>query len=218
MAGRGVAARVADRRGHVLSRSRIPRLDRRRAQHRWLSACSAFRPGAPADVVVPQVLVRKFADGTAAVTVCGDVDDAAVDRHAHAAPRRRCAVRRAIGSNPASTSTTIWPPSSRHATPSAPERSTKAVIARPIVVHSSEPIDVHAVLRRLRSQLRVELPVLDRRLHRCLPRAPRGSRRHRSCARIHLPAPRPGRVTSTTTPGSPPISSRARRTRSSTAS
>ena len=56
----------------------------------------------------------------------------------------------------------------------------KAVIARPITVSSDQPIDVHAVLRRLRASVRVELPLLDRRTRRGIARTPhRGRRQHR---------------------------------------
>lgn len=110
-----------------------------------------FRPGAPTDMVVPQVLVRKFPDGAVTVTVCGDVDDAAVTAMLTPDP--------VAGAGGAS-SYRIEPgvPVDDYLAAVAAARDavragalTKAVIARPIVVYSSEPIDVHAVLRRLRS-------------------------------------------------------------------
>ncbi|HYN34561.1 MAG TPA: isochorismate synthase [Ilumatobacteraceae bacterium] len=109
-----------------------------------------FRPGAPADVVVPQVLVRKFADGTVAVTVCGDLDDAAVAAMLTPHP--------VAGASASSYRIEPAVPVDAYLAAVVEARDavragtlTKAVIARPIVVHSSEPIDVHAVLRRLRA-------------------------------------------------------------------
>lgn len=109
-----------------------------------------FRPGAPADVVVPEIVVRKLPDATAVVTVCGDIDHDTVSRAL--APRD---VAPADGS-----SYRIEPgvaiehylgavTAARNAVRAG--ELTKAVIARPIMVHSSAPIDVHAVLRRLRA-------------------------------------------------------------------
>ena len=109
-----------------------------------------FRPGAPATVVIPQVLVRKFANGSTAVTVCGDLDADAVSTML--APRPVA--------DASASSYRIEPGVAveRYLAAVAAARDavragdlTKAVIARPIVVHSSEPIDVHAVLRRLRA-------------------------------------------------------------------
>jgi isochorismate synthase len=118
--------------------------------------CVPFVPGSPADLVVPKVIVRKDAYGTASVTtVCADDgarDD--VDDLVHEALRRR---------EPAMPTAANWSiepaidvgtyltavETARDAVRSG--ELTKAVIARPIVVTSSEPIDVHAVLRRLRA-------------------------------------------------------------------
>ena len=60
-------------------------------------------------------------------------------------------------------------PSPRHATQCGHGRMDKAVIARPITSRVDQPIDVHAVLRRLKAIVRVEPPILDRRL-RSAPR------------------------------------------------
>jgi menaquinone-specific isochorismate synthase len=109
-----------------------------------------FRPGASADLVVPEITVRKSTDGATSVTVCGDVDDDRV--RAALAPREP---------GPATASSYRIEPAADiaqylHAVTTARDavrrgELTKAVIARPIRVTSSNPIDVHAVLRRLRA-------------------------------------------------------------------
>jgi isochorismate synthase len=112
--------------------------------------CVPFVPGSPADVVVPAVQFRKDAAGTTAVTLVGDVDEEIV----HDALRRR------DPAPPTAASWSIRPAvdvddylaaviAARDAVRAG--ELTKAVIARPIVVQSSETIDVHAVLRRLRA-------------------------------------------------------------------
>jgi isochorismate synthase len=112
--------------------------------------CVPFAPGSPADLVVPSVQFRKDATGATSVTVVGDVGDEIV----HEALRQRAAA-------PATAARwTIDPGVEVDAYLAAVVAArdavragelTKAVIARPIVVRSSEPIDVHAVLRRLRA-------------------------------------------------------------------
>ncbi|HUS41763.1 MAG TPA: isochorismate synthase [Ilumatobacteraceae bacterium] len=111
-----------------------------------------FAPGAAAELVVPQVQFRKDASGATTVTVVGDVD-AAGDVVAEALTRRDPA--------PAAAATWSIEPGvdveeylAAVATARDAVRAgnlTKAVIARPIIVRSSETIDVHAVLRRLRA-------------------------------------------------------------------
>jgi menaquinone-specific isochorismate synthase len=114
--------------------------------------CVPFVPGSPADLLVPQVQFRKTADGVTGVTVVGDVGDAGalVDE-----------ALRAREPAPASAASWSIEPAvdvDRYLAAVAAARDavragqlTKAVIARPISVRSSEPIDVHAVLRRLRA-------------------------------------------------------------------
>jgi len=112
--------------------------------------CVPFVPGAPADLVVPAVQVCKDMDGATAVTVVGEVDDTAVAEAL--APRTP---------NPATAASWSIEPAvevDAYLAAVAAARDgvrsgdlTKAVIARPIVVRSSEDIDVHAVLRRLRA-------------------------------------------------------------------
>jgi menaquinone-specific isochorismate synthase len=112
--------------------------------------CVPFVPGSPADVVVPAVQFRKNADGVTTVTLVGDSDEEIV----------RDALRRRDPVPATAASWSIRPAvdvddylaavaAARDAVRSG--ELTKAVIARPIVVVSSEAIDVHAVLRRLRA-------------------------------------------------------------------
>ena len=112
--------------------------------------CVPFVPGSPAELVVPAVQVRKHTDGATTVTVVGDIADHAV-------------VDALTPRNPSPTTAASWsiePAVDVDAYLAAVAAArdavragdlTKAVIARPIVVRSSEPIDVHAVLRRLRA-------------------------------------------------------------------
>ena len=112
--------------------------------------CVPFVPGSSADLVVPCIQVRKDAVGATSVTIVGDVDD---DLLADAL----------IPGEPSQTTAASWSiepeidvdaylaavVAARDAVRAG--KLTKAVIARPIRVRSSEPIDVHAVLRRLRA-------------------------------------------------------------------
>ena len=109
-----------------------------------------FVPGSPADLVVPAVQFRKDASGATTVTVVGDADDDVV----------RDALRRREPAPATAASWSIEPAvgvddylaavvAARDAVRAG--ELTKAVIARPIIVESSETIDVHAVLRRLRA-------------------------------------------------------------------
>ncbi len=112
--------------------------------------CVPFVPGSPADLVIPAVQFRKDAGGTTTVTIVGDSDEEIV----------RDALRRRDPAPATAASWSIRPvvdvddylaavAAARDAVRAG--ELTKAVIARPIVVQSSEPIDVHAVLRRLRA-------------------------------------------------------------------
>ncbi len=112
--------------------------------------CVPFVPGSPAELVVPSVQFRKGADGATSVTVIGDVDD---DLIAEALRRREPSPATA-----ASWSIDPMVDVDRYLAAVVAARDavrvgnlTKAVIARPISVRSSEPIDIHAVLRRLRA-------------------------------------------------------------------
>ncbi len=114
-----------------------------------------FVPGAPAELVIPRIVVRKLADGTTAVTTVSS--DTLPDRSDDDV---RAALRSRPDDAPSAASWTIDPgvDVQRYLRAVADARDavragalTKAVIARPIVVRSSVPIDVGAVLKRLRA-------------------------------------------------------------------
>ena len=103
-----------------------------------------FLPGSPVELVIPSAVVRKRADGTAWVTLIDDAEQ----------PLGRSPAR------PVAASYDIRPAVDvahyLHAVESARDTVragdiVKAVIARPITVTSDRPIDVHAVLGRLRA-------------------------------------------------------------------
>ena len=112
--------------------------------------CIPFVPGASADLVVPRIQVRKDAVGATSVTLVGDVDDdlvteALIPRE----PSRATAARWSIEPEVDIDEYLAAVVAARDAVRAG--LLTKAVIARPIRVRSSEPIDVHAVLHRLRA-------------------------------------------------------------------
>jgi menaquinone-specific isochorismate synthase len=152
VAGRGVATRVpVDDAVSVLSSieheigSAVPA-----GSGAVAIGCVPFVPGSDADLIVPRIAVRKTVDGTTTVTVVGDVGDDEVRRE----------LQRRVPGPATAASWTIEPAvaveryldavvAARDAVRSG--SLTKAVIARPVTVRSSSPIDVHAVLRRLRA-------------------------------------------------------------------
>ena len=104
-----------------------------------------FMPDSAADLVVPQVVVGKGADGRRWITT---IDDADVDVFGAAEPQ------------PSSAAYSITPgvdtahylaavTAARDAVRAG--HMDKAVIARPITIETDHPIDVHAVLRRLKA-------------------------------------------------------------------
>lgn len=113
-----------------------------------------FRPGADAELLVPHVAVRKHPGGRVTVTATGDdLEDVSEEV-------LRDGIRRRAEPVPTAASYTIRPGVTvehyLHAVTTARDavragELTKAVIARPIEIAASEPIDVHAVLRRLRA-------------------------------------------------------------------
>jgi isochorismate synthase len=112
--------------------------------------CVPFVPGSPADLVVPAVQFRKDAAGMTTVTLVGDSDEEAVRdalrrREPATATAASWSIRPAVGVDDYLAAVAA----ARDAVRAG--ELTKAVIARPIVVQSSEAIDVHAVLRRLRA-------------------------------------------------------------------
>jgi menaquinone-specific isochorismate synthase len=144
IAGRGVAARVplSDVAGAL---SAIDHVDEVGDVHPVAIGCVPFEPGTPCELVIPQVVVGKAADGRRWVTV---IDDASLDL----APTPR--------PQPRAQEFTVAPLTNvdHYLAAVATARDavrdgvlTKAVIARQVSVTSPEPIDVHAVLRRLKA-------------------------------------------------------------------
>jgi len=104
-----------------------------------------FRPGAPTELIIPSVVVGRSVDGTAWVTSIDGVD---IDLAASISPP------------PSSASFTVRPgvavdtylAAVTAARDAARARDlVKAVIARDVYVESDRPIDIHAVLLRLRA-------------------------------------------------------------------
>ena len=209
LAGRGVAARVAI--DDVVAFLAAIEHDSSVEQASVLAVGSVpFRPGDPADVLVPEVCVVKR-DGAAWVTAIDGADvesalsappdptpsapawtidhEVAVDHYLAAVATARDAVRAGD--------------------------LTKAVIARPIRVAADAPIGVHAVLRRLKatfsSSFRFSVDGFIGASPELLVEVDGPW-----CDPIRSPAPPRAPVTSTTMLGSPPNSRRAPRTRSNT--
>jgi menaquinone-specific isochorismate synthase len=112
--------------------------------------CVPFVPGSHADLVVPRIQVRKDPTGATTVTVVGDVDDGAV--HAALTPQDPSPATAASWSIEPEVEVEAYLAAVTAARDAVRAGElTKAVIARPIRVRSSAPIDVHAVLRRLRA-------------------------------------------------------------------
>lgn len=116
-----------------------------------------FRPGAPADLIVPRVIVGVDRSGGSWVTVVDRDADVAAAEHAR---DQVLATAAADPPRPRTSGYRIEPaiPTDRYldAVTSARDavrsgRLTKAVIARPVTVTADDPIDVHAVLHRLRT-------------------------------------------------------------------
>jgi menaquinone-specific isochorismate synthase len=144
IAGRGVAARVAiDEVPGFLAA--IEHDDHIGTARPLAIGVVPFKPGAPCELIVPAMAVVKTADGRQWVTTIDDTP-AALDTPRRPEPRAQsfttepltpvdhylaavCAARDAVCDG----------------------RLTKAVIAREVLVSSDEPIDIHAVLVRLRA-------------------------------------------------------------------
>jgi len=103
-----------------------------------------FKPGASAKLVIPQVTIGKDAQGRCWVT---RIDDA--DIPAAVAPPGASSAEFTVGPGVPVETYLAAVAAARDAVKSG--LIEKAVIARDLVVSSPDPIDVHAVLRRLRS-------------------------------------------------------------------
>jgi len=149
LAGRGVAARVAidDAPAFLRSLDHDSTVD---GVAPLALGVVPFEPGSHGELVVPDVLLRKLPDGRAVVTVVGDHDD----EHVRDALRERpleppTAANWSIRSGIDIDRYLDAVASARDAVRAG--RLVKAVIARPIQIDADAPIDVHAVLRRLRA-------------------------------------------------------------------
>jgi menaquinone-specific isochorismate synthase len=144
LAGRGVAARVplAD---VAATLAAIEHLDEVGGVHPIALGVVPFEAHLPCELVIPRMLVAKAADGRQWVTT---IDDSPVELNMPTRP------------NPRAQSFTVAPLTEidRYLVAVATARDavrngrlTKAVIAREVTVTSPEPIDVHAVLLRLKA-------------------------------------------------------------------
>ncbi len=106
-----------------------------------------FIPGSPGQLIIPAVTVGKRADGTAWVTTIDGADPvAALTPPPAMAP---AAANYTLGG---AIPTDVYLDAVRVARDAVRSGSlTKAVIARPIIVASDRPIEVHAVLHRLKA-------------------------------------------------------------------
>lgn len=144
VAGRGVAARVAiDDVPSVLGA--IQHDDRADGARPLALGVVPFKPGAPCELIIPAMTVVKAADGRRWVTTVDDTD-ADLDTPPRPQPRAQSfttapltPIDRYIGAVD----------SARRAVREG--KLKKVVIAREIRVSSDEPIDIHAVLLRLRA-------------------------------------------------------------------
>lgn len=144
VAGRGVAARVAlDDVPQFLAA--IDHEDHADGALPLALGVVPFKPGAPCELVVPSMAVVKAADGRRWVTM---IDDAPLDLEMPARPQPRAQ---------SFTTEPLTPVGQYLAAVTAARDAvrdrllTKAVIAREVRVSSDEPIDIHAVLLRLRA-------------------------------------------------------------------
>jgi menaquinone-specific isochorismate synthase len=144
VAGRGVAARVPiDDVPAFLAA--IEHEDQAGGARPLALGVVPFKPGAPCELVVPAMAVIKAADGRRWVTT---IDDTAIDLDTPARPQPRAQ----------SFTTEPLTPIDRYLAAVTAARDAvrdgvlaKAVIAREVRVSSDEPIDIHAVLLRLRA-------------------------------------------------------------------
>ena len=144
VAGRGVAARVplAD---IAATLAAVDHTDEVGGVQPIALGVVPFEAGLPCDLIIPKVLVGKAADGRQWVTT---VDDAPIDLRPAPRPAPRA---QAFNVSPLT-------PIDRYLAAVCTARDavragslTKAVIAREVTVDSPEPIDVHAVLLRLKA-------------------------------------------------------------------
>jgi isochorismate synthase len=104
-----------------------------------------FLPGAPAELIVPAVVVGKRADGRRWITTIDRADVDLFDRSEPAATAAAYSIAPDVAIEHYLAAVTAARDAVRHGA------MDKAVIARPITVTADRPIDVHAVLRRLKA-------------------------------------------------------------------
>jgi len=143
-AARGVAARVplADVPAVLAA---IDHHDEVGGVHPVALGCVPFEPGAPTDLVIPQVTVGKAADGRRWVTTIDDADPTVVPTPRPTPSAAEFTVAAAAPVEHYLAAVTA----ARDAVRAGSLQ--KAVIAREVLVRSNAPIDVHAVLLRLRA-------------------------------------------------------------------
>jgi len=143
-AARGVAARVplADVPAVLAA---IDHHDEVGGVHPVALGCVPFEPGAPTDLVIPQVTVGKAADGRRWVTTIDDADPTVVPTPRPTPSAAEFTVAAAAPVEHYLAAVTA----ARDAVRAGSLQ--KAVIAREVLVRSNTPIDVHAVLLRLRA-------------------------------------------------------------------
>ena len=146
LAGRGVAARVPVADADAFLRG-VERDDDVRRPGTGPVAFGAlpFEPGAGGELILPAVVVGRHGDGTGWMTT---IDDAELDATPAPPPRPRGgAFSLCPGFDPESFQKAVA--SGRQAVREG--RVTKVVLARDVHVEAEHPIDIHAVLTRLRA-------------------------------------------------------------------
>ena len=144
IAGRGVAARVPLAEVPAFLAA-IEHTDHVGGVTPLALGCGPFLPGDPTELVVPAVLVGKAADGRRWVTTIGD---AAADLTPAPRPQPAAAAFTVAAAAPVEQYLAAVA-AARDAVRAG--HIAKAVIAREVTVSSDAPIDVHAVLLRLRA-------------------------------------------------------------------
>jgi menaquinone-specific isochorismate synthase len=143
-AARGVAARVPLRDVPAVLAA-IDHRDEVGGVHPVALGCVPFEPGAPTKLVIPQVTVGKAAGGRRWVTTIDDADPTVVPAPRPTPSAAEFAVAAAAPVEHYLAAVTA----ARDAVRAGSLQ--KAVIAREVLVRSNMPIDVHAVLLRLRA-------------------------------------------------------------------
>jgi menaquinone-specific isochorismate synthase len=144
VAGRGVAARVAID-DVPLFLAAIDHDDQADGAFPLALGVVPFKPGAPCELIVPAMAVVKAADGRRWVTT---IDDTPVELGTPPRPQPRA---QSFTTEPLTPVAHYLAAVTTARDAVRDGRLTKAVIAREVRVSSDEPIDIHAVLLRLRA-------------------------------------------------------------------